>query len=133
MAWKHCFTDVHVPGVFACNLIHEAILPGFRVNEDLLLSGFCLRSWFAVLAGTHYTTHTFTPCLQAWKIYRSLDVEYVFVVFGGLIGYPSDDINKFLWMVGAVCTSSPAPTAYTAGNDLLHIHRLSHDILHSSA
>ena len=36
---------------------------------------------------------------QAWRIYRSLDVEYVFVVFGGVIGYPSDDINKFLWMV----------------------------------
>ncbi|KAG2484889.1 hypothetical protein HYH03_016370 [Edaphochlamys debaryana] len=37
--------------------------------------------------------------LKAWNIYRSLDVEYVFVVFGGLVGYPSDDINKFLWMV----------------------------------
>ncbi|KXZ54149.1 hypothetical protein GPECTOR_5g248 [Gonium pectorale] len=36
---------------------------------------------------------------KAWSIYRSLDVEYVFVVFGGLVGYPSDDINKFLWMV----------------------------------
>lgn len=31
---------------------------------------------------------------------RSLDVEYVFVVFGGVIGYSGDDINKFLWMVG---------------------------------
>jgi len=30
---------------------------------------------------------------------RSLDVDYVFVVFGGLIGYSGDDINKFLWMV----------------------------------
>lgn len=37
--------------------------------------------------------------IQAWQIYRSLDVDYVFVVFGGVIGYPSDDINKFLWMV----------------------------------
>lgn len=36
---------------------------------------------------------------KAWKIYRSLDVEYVFVVFGGMVGYSSDDINKFLWMV----------------------------------
>jgi len=36
---------------------------------------------------------------KAWKILRSLDVDYVFVVFGGYIGYPSDDINKFLWMV----------------------------------
>lgn len=29
-------------------------------------------------------------------------MEYVFVVFGGLVGYPSDDINKFLWMVGGL-------------------------------
>jgi len=40
-----------------------------------------------------------SPEKKAWKIYRYLDVEYVFVVFGALIGYPSDDINKFLWMV----------------------------------
>ena len=40
-----------------------------------------------------------SPEKKAWEIYRSLDVEYVFVVFGGFIGYPSDDINKFLWMV----------------------------------
>ncbi|KAG2453082.1 hypothetical protein HYH02_002414 [Chlamydomonas schloesseri] len=40
-----------------------------------------------------------SPEAKAWHIYRSLDVEYVFVVFGGLVGYPSDDINKFLWMV----------------------------------
>jgi hypothetical protein len=32
---------------------------------------------------------------------RSLDVDYVLVVFGGAIGYASDDINKFLWMVPA--------------------------------
>lgn len=36
---------------------------------------------------------------KAWKIYRSLDVDYVFVVFGGMVGYSSDDVNKFLWMV----------------------------------
>ncbi|EFN55263.1 hypothetical protein CHLNCDRAFT_31189 [Chlorella variabilis] len=40
-----------------------------------------------------------SPERKAWQIFRSLDVEYVFVVFGGFIGYPSDDINKFLWMV----------------------------------
>jgi dolichyl-diphosphooligosaccharide--protein glycosyltransferase len=40
-----------------------------------------------------------SPELKGWRIFRSLDVDYVFVVFGGLIGYPSDDINKFLWMV----------------------------------
>lgn len=35
----------------------------------------------------------------AWDIFESLDADYVFVIFGGLIGYPSDDVNKFLWMV----------------------------------
>ena len=27
------------------------------------------------------------------------EVSYVLVVFGGLLGYSGDDINKFLWMV----------------------------------
>ena len=40
-----------------------------------------------------------SPEAKAWRIYRSIDVDYVFVVFGGLVGYSSDDINKFLWMV----------------------------------
>eukprot|EP00824_Muranothrix_gubernata_P023472 TRINITY_DN6298_c0_g2_i1.p1 TRINITY_DN6298_c0_g2~~TRINITY_DN6298_c0_g2_i1.p1 ORF type:complete len:698 (+),score=146.06 TRINITY_DN6298_c0_g2_i1:92-2185(+) len=35
----------------------------------------------------------------SYKIMRSLDVDYVLVIFGGLVGYASDDINKFLWMV----------------------------------
>lgn len=30
---------------------------------------------------------------------RQLDVDYVLVIFGGMIGYSGDDINKFLWMV----------------------------------
>ncbi|XP_042032847.1 dolichyl-diphosphooligosaccharide--protein glycosyltransferase subunit STT3A-like isoform X1 [Salvia splendens] len=40
-----------------------------------------------------------SPEKAAWDIFSSLDVKYVLVVFGGLVGYPSDDINKFLWMV----------------------------------
>ncbi|CAN4096323.1 unnamed protein product [Withania somnifera] len=40
-----------------------------------------------------------SPEKPAWEIFNSLDVKYVLVVFGGLVGYPSDDINKFLWMV----------------------------------
>jgi len=36
---------------------------------------------------------------EAYPIARRLDVKYILVVFGGLIGYSSDDINKFLWMV----------------------------------
>ena len=27
-----------------------------------------------------------------------LNVDYVLVIFGGVIGYSGDDINKFLWM-----------------------------------
>uniref|UniRef100_V5GLQ0 Dolichyl-diphosphooligosaccharide--protein glycosyltransferase subunit STT3A n=1 Tax=Ixodes ricinus TaxID=34613 RepID=V5GLQ0_IXORI len=36
---------------------------------------------------------------RAYQIMRELDVNYVLVIFGGLSGYSSDDINKFLWMV----------------------------------
>ncbi|XP_012513598.1 PREDICTED: dolichyl-diphosphooligosaccharide--protein glycosyltransferase subunit STT3A [Propithecus coquereli] len=36
---------------------------------------------------------------KAYEIMRELDVSYVLVIFGGLTGYSSDDINKFLWMV----------------------------------
>lgn len=36
---------------------------------------------------------------KAYEIMAELDVDYVLVIFGGLVGYSSDDINKFLWMV----------------------------------
>lgn len=36
---------------------------------------------------------------EAYEIMQELDVSYVLVVFGGVTGYSSDDINKFLWMV----------------------------------
>lgn len=32
-------------------------------------------------------------------IMRRLGVDYVLVIFGGLLGYSGDDLNKFLWMV----------------------------------
>jgi len=35
----------------------------------------------------------------AYPILESLDVDYVLLIFGGLTGYSSDDINKFLWPV----------------------------------
>ena len=35
----------------------------------------------------------------AFDIMTELNVDYVLVIFGGLIGYSGDDINKFLWMV----------------------------------
>lgn len=34
---------------------------------------------------------------KAYEIMRKMDVDYVLVIFGGLTGYASDDINKFLW------------------------------------
>ncbi|KAG1653300.1 Dolichyl-diphosphooligosaccharide--protein glycosyltransferase subunit STT3A [Nymphon striatum] len=36
---------------------------------------------------------------KAYEIMRELDVNYVLVIFGGVTGFSSDDINKFLWMV----------------------------------
>lgn len=35
----------------------------------------------------------------SYPIMKQHDVDYVLVVFGGLLGYSGDDINKFLWMV----------------------------------
>ncbi|KAL3889858.1 hypothetical protein ACJMK2_002184 [Sinanodonta woodiana] len=40
-----------------------------------------------------------SPEEKSYEIMRELDVNYVLVIFGGLTGYSSDDINKFLWMV----------------------------------
>ena len=36
---------------------------------------------------------------KSYPILRKHDVDYVLVIFGGLLGYSGDDINKFLWMV----------------------------------
>ncbi|SPN97181.1 probable oligosaccharyltransferase [Cephalotrichum gorgonifer] len=35
----------------------------------------------------------------SYPIMRQHEVDYVLVVFGGMLGYSGDDINKFLWMV----------------------------------
>jgi dolichyl-diphosphooligosaccharide--protein glycosyltransferase len=40
-----------------------------------------------------------SPEEVAYPILRKHDVDYVLVIFGGVIGYSGDDINKFLWMV----------------------------------
>ncbi|CAL9734158.1 dolichyl-diphosphooligosaccharide--protein glycosyltransferase subunit Stt3p [Monosporozyma servazzii] len=36
---------------------------------------------------------------RAYEILDELDVDYVLVVFGGVLGFGGDDINKFLWMI----------------------------------
>jgi dolichyl-diphosphooligosaccharide---protein glycosyltransferase len=38
------------------------------------------------------------PCLLL-ALGPARQIDYLLVVFGGMIGYSSDDINKFLWMV----------------------------------
>lgn len=35
----------------------------------------------------------------SYKILRQHDVDYVLVIFGGLLGYSGDDLNKYLWMI----------------------------------
>lgn len=40
-----------------------------------------------------------SPQEKAYDILKAHDVDYVLVIFGGLIGFSGDDINKFLWMV----------------------------------
>ncbi|OLL27118.1 Dolichyl-diphosphooligosaccharide--protein glycosyltransferase subunit stt3 [Neolecta irregularis DAH-3] len=36
---------------------------------------------------------------KAYPILRHHDVDYILVIFGGLLGYSGDDMNKFLWMI----------------------------------
>lgn len=36
---------------------------------------------------------------DSYEIMKKHDVSYVLVIFGGLLGYSGDDINKFLWMI----------------------------------
>ena len=43
----------------------------------------------------------------AYDIMTELDVDYVLVIFGGVIGYSGDDINKFLWMVRIAAGEHP--------------------------
>jgi dolichyl-diphosphooligosaccharide--protein glycosyltransferase len=35
----------------------------------------------------------------SYEVMRKHDVDYVLVIFGALLGYSGDDINKFLWMI----------------------------------
>jgi len=35
----------------------------------------------------------------AYPILLKHDVDYLLIIFGGLIGFSGDDINKFLWMI----------------------------------
>ncbi|XP_060212011.1 dolichyl-diphosphooligosaccharide--protein glycosyltransferase subunit STT3A-like [Lycium barbarum] len=64
-------------------------------NRTVIVDNNTWNNTHIALVGTAMSS----PEKAAWEIFNSLDVKYVVIVFGGLIGYPSDDINKFLWMV----------------------------------
>ncbi|WFD23549.1 dolichyl-diphosphooligosaccharide--protein glycotransferase [Malassezia equina] len=40
-----------------------------------------------------------SPEDKAYPILRKHDVDYVLIIFGGLLGFSGDDLNKFLWMI----------------------------------
>ena len=40
-----------------------------------------------------------SPEEKSYALLRELDVDYVLVIFGGVLGFGGDDINKFLWMI----------------------------------
>lgn len=61
---------------------------------------------------------------DAVKILRQLDVDYILVLFGGLTGYASDDINKFLWMVRIAGSTDPnikEPNYYTPQGEFKYV------------
>jgi dolichyl-diphosphooligosaccharide--protein glycosyltransferase len=39
------------------------------------------------------------PEERSYEVMRMYDIDYLLVVFGGRVGYSSDDMNKFLWIV----------------------------------
>lgn len=51
---------------------------------------------------THIATVGKAMCSNeevSYEILKKHDVDYVLIIFGGLLGYSGDDINKYLWMV----------------------------------
>ncbi|CCH58689.1 hypothetical protein TBLA_0A09010 [Henningerozyma blattae CBS 6284] len=36
---------------------------------------------------------------KSYEILKDHDVDYVLVIFGGVLGFSGDDLNKFLWMI----------------------------------
>ncbi|GAB2211329.1 hypothetical protein Drorol1_Dr00016624, partial [Drosera rotundifolia] len=53
---------------------------------------------------------------EAWDIFNSLDMKYVLIVFGGLAGYSSDDMNEFRWMLELLRKHSNAANARNFGS-----------------
>ncbi|XP_072174191.1 dolichyl-diphosphooligosaccharide--protein glycosyltransferase subunit STT3B-like [Diadema setosum] len=71
---------------------------------------------------------------EAYKIMQSLSVDYVLVIFGGMIGYSGDDINKFLWMVRIAEGEHPRDikeSNYFTANGEFRVDRAGSPILHN--
>jgi len=64
-------------------------------NRTVLVDGNTRNNTHIARVGRAFASSEET----AWKLARELDVDYALVIFGGMVGYASDDINKFLWMV----------------------------------
>jgi len=54
----------------------------------------------------------------SYPIMREHEVDYVLVVFGGLLGYSGDDINKFLWMV-RIAEGMSSPFRHSSSTQIL--------------
>ena len=65
------------------------------MKENLLVFCICNDAVYCGQVGMAMSSNE----SAAYEIMRLLDVNYVLVIFGGVIGYSGDDINKFLWMV----------------------------------
>ncbi|KAK2181791.1 hypothetical protein NP493_381g02042 [Ridgeia piscesae] len=65
------------------------------MKENLLVFCICNDPFYCCQVGMAMSSNE----SAAYEIMRLLDVNYVLVIFGGVIGYSGDDINKFLWMV----------------------------------
>lgn len=72
---------------------------------------------------------------DAYPIMQSLDVDYVLVIFGGLTGYSSDDINKFLWPVrigsGVFPNDMPKESDYFSSSGDFDIGSAGSEVLHN--
>merc|ERR1711972_997535 len=86
---------IFVRRISGCTIIRARMTPCCHGNKTVIVDNNTRNN-------THIATVGLTMAStedKAYPILRRLDVKYVVVIFGGMIGYSSDDINKFLWMV----------------------------------
>lgn len=69
-------------------------IAGFANRTTLVDNNTWNNSHIAIVGKAMSSNET-----RAYEIMQHLGVDYVLVIFGGVIGYSGDDINKFLWMV----------------------------------